>query len=329
MRICVFGAGAVGGHLAAKLAAAGHEVSVVARGAHLAAMQRNGITLRIGERTVVGRVRAVERPEALGAQDLVITTLKAPSLPMLADGIAPLLGAQTVVIFAQNGIPWWYGLNLGPGRPTPPDLGHLDPGGTLARAIPIDRVIGGVVQSSNEVVAPGIVANDFPHKGTLLIGAADDRQDERVTALRAMLDAADIQSPPTADIRKAIWSKLLVNMSVSTLSLLTGQKSIAIARDPALGEIFRRAFAEARAVAAAHGIDFSADGLDPEAIRQRLPDHLPSIRQDYERGRPMEIDAIVVAPQLFARAAGIATPTFDVIAAVATRLAADKGLYRA
>lgn len=329
MRICVFGAGAVGGHLATKLAAAGHEVSVVARGANLAAIQRNGLTLQIGTRQIVGRVKASDRPGDLGEQDIVISTLKAPGLASLAESIAPLLGKTTGIVFAQNGIPWWYPLGLAPSRPKPPDLARLDPGGALARAIASERVMGGIIHSSNEMIAPGIVSNDFPHKATLVIGEADDRPSPRIAGLREAFEQADIQSPPVSDIRKAVWTKVLVNMSVSTLCLLTGQKATVIAHDDALGEVFLRTYREAVAIATAHGIDFSGDGLAPEKTRANLPDHMPSIRQDYDLGRLMEIDAILLAPQSFARAAGVPTPSFDVIAAVAARLAIAKGLYRA
>ena len=328
MRICVFGAGAVGGHVAAKLAAAGHDVSVVARGPNLAAIQKEGITLQIGERRILGRVTASDRPGDLGTQDFVISTLKAPGLPALAEAIAPLLGTATGVVFAQNGIPWWYPLGLAPSRPKPPDLSRLDPGGVLSRAIAPERVIGGVIHSSNEMIAPGIVSNDAPHKATLVVGEADDRPSPRIAALREAFEQADIQSPAVSDIRKAIWAKLMINMSASTLCLLTGQKATIVDRDPALGEIFARAYREALAIAVAHGIDFGAGALAPETLRQTMPDHMPSIRQDYDRGRMMEIDAIVLAPQGFARVAGVATPTFDVIAAVAARLATEKGLYR-
>jgi 2-dehydropantoate 2-reductase len=328
MRLCVFGAGAVGGHFAAKLAASGHDVSVVARGPNLTAIRRNGIVLRIGERQILGRVTASDRPGDLGEQDFVISTLKAPGLADLAAGIAPLLGPSTGVVFAQNGVPWWYPLGLSRSRPKPPDLSRLDPGGALARAVAPERVIGGVIHSSNEVIAPGIVSNDAPYRGTLIVGEADDRPSPRIAALREAFEQAGIQSPPVSDIRKAIWTKLMLNMAASTLSLLTGQRATIIGRDPALGEIFVRAYREALAAAAAHGIDFGSDAPDPETLRPNMPDHLPSIRQDYDRGRMMEIDAIVLAPQSFARTAGIATPTFDVIAAVAARLAIDKGLYQ-
>jgi len=326
MRICIYGAGAVGGHLAARLAAAGHEVSVVARGAQLEAVRRNGVTLRAGEETIRGRVRASDRPADLGEQDIVVSTLKAPSLPALADGVASLLGRDTGVAFAINGIPRWYGIGIGR-RPAPPDLSALDPGGALARAVPPERILGGVVYSSNELTEPGIVTQAKPLKSLFLWGDADDRDGAACRALRAATIAAGGESPAVPDIRAAIWKKLFVNVAGSLLALLTRQPVSAVREDPELGELFRRLWDEMRAVAEAHGLDFSRETLDPEAMKRNLPHHRPSILQDYELGRPMEIEAIVRAPRAFARAAGVATPTLDTVVALATRLAADKGLY--
>jgi 2-dehydropantoate 2-reductase len=327
MRICVYGAGAIGGHLAAKLAAAGNDVAVIARGAQLAAIERNGIVLKIAERRVLGRVRAAACPEALGPQDIVISSLKAPSLPGLAAAIGPLLGPDTGVVFAQNGIPWWYPHELSPARPRPPDLARLDPGGALLRAVGPGRAIGAVIHSSNEVVEPGVISNDPPYASTLIVGEADDRDSARVRALRSALRAAGIDSPDVGDIRKALWTKLLMNMSGSTLCLLTGQRAPILARDPRLNAVWRRLVGEAAAIAAAHGIELGAEAAHPTGGTREPPDHKPSILQDYERGRAMEIDAIVMAPQLFARAAGLDTPVLDTVAAIAARLAAAKGLY--
>src|SRR5882757_4893101 len=160
MQICIFGAGAVGSHFAVRLALAGHDVSCVMRGAHLEAVKANGLTLRVGDAEFSARVRASDDPAALGPQDVVISTLKANSLSSLATGLPPLLRDDTAVVFAQNGIPWWYELGLPPDQPPPPDLGFLDPGGVLRAAVSQQRVVGGVIFSSNELVAPGIVVND-------------------------------------------------------------------------------------------------------------------------------------------------------------------------
>lgn len=326
MRICVFGLGAVGGHFAARLAAAGHEVSAVARGPVLAALKRDGVTLKSGGETVRARLAgASDRPADLGPQDVVLSTLKANALPALAEGAAPLLGPQTLVVFAQNGVPWWYGQGLAPGRPRPPDLARLDPGGALARAVGPERVVGGVIHSSNEMVAPGVVANDSPGRNSLFLGRPDDGADPGLDALRAALTEAGVASPPVADIRQAIWRKLVVNMTCSILCLITGRKATVVRDDARIGRLFLRLAAEAMAVAKAHGIDLS--DFEPEAFRRNPPDHLPSIRQDYDRSRPLELDALVAVPNAFARAAGLDTPSLDAIAALALRMGADKGLY--
>src|SRR5918996_85858 len=180
MRICIFGAGAVGGHLAAKLAARGHDVSVVARGAHLEAIRDKGITLVHGAETIRGRVRT----EAPGLQDFVFVTLKANALGAFAEHAAPLLGPDTGVVFAQNGIPWWYAIGLSPTRPRPPDLSFLDRDGALAHAVPSRNIIGGVVYSANELREPGVVVNNVPGNNMLVVGHADDRDSDQIRALR-------------------------------------------------------------------------------------------------------------------------------------------------
>ncbi len=323
MRICIFGAGAVGSHFAVRLALAGHEVCCVMRGPHLEAVRARGLTLRVGAAAFSARVKASDDPAALGPQDFVISTLKATALRDLASGLRPLLRDDTAVVFAQNGIPWWYDIGLAADRPPPPDLGFLDPGGGLRAAVASERIIGGVIFSSNEVVAPGIAENLSPERNMLLVGECDDRATERIERLRAALKGASIDSPPAAQIRKAIWSKLLTNMSMSVLCLLTGQTARAVRDDPALREAVPRLLDEANAVAQACYPDVTRVARTGPA-----PDHKPSILQDYELGRAMEIDVLVRAPAAFARAAGLSTPMLDLLAGLAIRQARDKGLYR-
>jgi 2-dehydropantoate 2-reductase len=324
MRICIFGAGAVGSHFAVRLALAGHEVSCVMRGAHLAAVKTNGLTLRVGDAEFNARVKASDDPAALGPQDLVISTLKATGVASLARGLKPLLGGDTPVIFAQNGIPWWYDIGLPAAHPVPPDLSFLDPGGALRAAVPKERIIGGVIFSSNEVIEPGVVANLSPERNMLLIGECDDRASERIGKLRALLEAASIASAPAAPIRETIWSKLLTNMSMSVLCLLTGQTARGVRDEPALQHVIPRLLDEANAV---------AQSCIPDVKRVTrsgpAPEHKPSILQDYELGRAMEIDVLVRAPAAFARAADLSTPMLDLIAGLAIQRARDKGLYKA
>ena len=322
MRICIYGAGAVGSHFAVRLALAGHDVSCVMRGPHLQAVKADGLTLRVGDVEFKAKVNASDDPAALGPQDFVISTLKATGVGALATGLQPLLGDDTAVVFAQNGIPWWYDIGLGPDAPPPPDLGFLDPGGKLRSAVAEDRIIGGVIFSANEVVAPGTVANLTPERNMLLVGECDDRASARIEGLRAALNAAAIQSPHVAQIRETIWTKLLTNMSMSVLCLLTGQTARGVRDDPALQEVIPRLLDEANAVAQS-----CFPGVKRVTRSGPAPDHKPSILQDYELGRAMEIDVLVRAPAAFARAADLSTPMLDLLAALAIRKARDTGLY--
>jgi 2-dehydropantoate 2-reductase len=324
MRICIFGAGAVGSHLAVRLARAGHDVACVMRGPHLEAVRSHGLKLRVGDAELSAKVRASGDPAQLGPQDVVISTLKATGLQGLVSGIAPLLGEDTAIVFAQNGIPWWYDIGLPQRHPAPPDLAFLDPGGRLRAAVARARIVGGVIFSSNEVVAPGVVQNLSPDRNRLVIGECDDRASERIAKLRAALNDAGIESPFVADIREAIWSKLLTNMSLSVLCLLTGQTARAVRNDPAFTNVIPRLMDESNEIAQ-HYI--------PEVKRVTrsgpAPNHKPSLLQDYELGRAMEIDVLVKAPAAFARAARLSTPMLDLMAALAIQKARDKGLYAA
>jgi 2-dehydropantoate 2-reductase len=266
-------------------------------------------------------VKASDDPAALGPQDVVISTLKATGLGSLAAGLRPLLRDDTSVVFAQNGIPWWYDLGLSD-HPPPPDLGFLDPGGALRAAVARERIIGGVIFSSNEITAPGAVTNFSPERNVLLIGECDDRDSERIALLRATLKQAAIDSPPVARIREAIWSKLLTNMSMSVLCLLTGQTARGVREDPALRDVVPRLLDEAQAVGQS-----CYPGIKRVTRTGAAPEHKPSILQDYELGRAMEIDVLVRAPAAFARAAGLSTPMLDLLAGLAIRQARDKGLY--
>jgi 2-dehydropantoate 2-reductase len=325
MRICVYGAGAIGGNFATRLAAAGNEVSVVVRGAHLDAIRANGLTMLSGDRTVTAKVKASDDPADLGPQDAVLVTLKSSGQHVLPAAIGPLLRDDTMVAFVQNGIPWWYGDGLGT-RPKAPDLSRLDPGGAIRRAVGMTRTIGAVVTSSNQVLEPGVIRNISPERNVLWIAEVDDTQSPRVLELRRTLVAAGIASPPTTDIRYDIWNKLMSSLSGGAVTLILREK------EPVLGNaiinpLARRAHAEALTVARAHGVMLDDSPEVRYAHGRAYPDHRVSILQDYEAGRPMEIESIVRAPLAFARAAGLATPTLDVIEALCVQLASFKGLY--
>jgi len=326
VNICVFGAGAVGGHLAAQLAASGHEVSVVARGAHFEAIRRNGLTLLKGEQRIVGKVRAAEDPRELGPVDYVLVTLKATGLAVLADRIGPLLGKDTAVVFAQNGIPWWYAQGISSARSRTPGLERLDPGGKIAKAVSPERVVGAVVYSANEVLEPGVVRNNAPQRNVLVLGEPDDRPSERVQRLAAALAKSSIDAPIETDIRRSIWAKLVINLGSSSIGVVAEGTVKDNFADPAIAELRKRMQAEARAIAAAHGVDTEGAPLPPPHTSGG-PQHKTSMLQDYELGRPMEIDAILMAPLWFAHAAGVSAPTLEAVIALAAHKARRKGLY--
>lgn len=317
MKLCVFGAGAVGGHLAAKLAAAGNDVSVVARGAHLAAMQSGPLKLIHGERTILGHVRAAERAAQLGPQEAVFVTLKANLLGAFADECAPLLGRDTAVLFVQNGIPWWYDARLE----------RLDPGRKLARAVEPNRVIGAVAYSANEIVAPGVVENHVPGNNMLVIGRPDREDTALLRSLRAALEQADVASPALEDIRQSIWAKLAQNLWTSTLCTLTHLSVRELQEHRELEPIAARAREEALAIARALGVAVERAPRRPSGKNSSGAAHKPSMLQDYERGRPMEVESQLYAPLELARVAKIHTPTLEVLVALVAAKAAAKGLF--
>jgi len=318
MKICVYGAGAVGGHVAARLAAAGSEVCAVARGEHLAAIRKNGLKLIRGDETIVSRVTASDKPADLGPQDCVLVTLKASVLGAFAEACAPLLGPRTAVAFVQNGIPWWYAR----------EFERLDPGGRLARAVSAERILGGVAYSANDVVEPGVVLNHVPNSNMIVLGEANNENSPRLQKLRSLLEQAGMSSPAVEDIRQAIWSKLAVNLGTSTLCTITGANIAEVRSNPRLAELAARLGAEGRAIAAALGVAIERAPQRPGGGQTSgMIQHKPSMLQDYERGRPMEIDAQLMAPLALARQKGVPVPTLETVAALVAFKAAAKGLY--
>ncbi len=326
MRVCIFGAGATGGHFAIRLARGGHDVSVIARGAQLDAIRRKGLQLRSGDDMLSARVAASDDAKAFGAQDVVLVTTKATALPAVAEGIGPLIGPQTLVVFTQNGMTWWYPLGLPQHCPPPPKLPLFDLADRFLPLMRREQIAGGIVYSANELEAPGLVRNNSPHHNRLEIGAVGANDSAALAAARAMLKESGLLSPDPGDIRAAVWTKLLNNMSGSVLGLVTASTSDSARNDVGLRAIYRRLVREGLTVSAAHGYPL-ADVLDTERMLARLLHHKASLLQDYEQGRAMEIGEIVLAPLAFARAAGIPTPTLDAIAALAAKLAGDRGLF--
>ena len=324
MKICVFGAGAVGGHAAARLARGGADVSVIARGAHLAAMQANGIEVRAPEETFHASVTASEDPAQLGPQDAVFVTLKAPALPAMAAVIAPLLGPETAVVFAMNGIPWWYFYQEG-GPHDGRRMERLDPGGAVWQAVGPERTIGAVVNSACTVVEPGViqVANA---NGRINVGEPGGSVSPRAQAIAAALRAGGLGSEAVPDIRRAIWAKLMLNLGSGPMGVLTQSPGSAVFQEAACCDALRRIAAELTELADAMGCPVTAN---PEAqIANSLKlNHTASIVQDLTLGRPMEIEAIFAAPLELARLVDVQTPTLDLLVALAKVRGRSAGLY--
>ena len=304
--------------MAAKLAAAGHDISVIARGPHLEAMRERGVKLLQGEKTIVGRVRAVERAQELGPQEAVFVTLKANALGTFADQCAPLMAKDTAVVFVQNGIPWWYDRSLT----------RLDPDGRLARAIPAASIAGGVAYSANEIIEPGVIENHVPGNNMIVIGRADRVESPLIRNLRKALEDADMSSPALADIRQSVWQKAAQMLGNSTLCTLTELPVGAVRNDAALKEIVAKASAEGLAIAKALGVDVDAAPQRPSGGHASgAQSHKPSILQDYERGRPMEVETQLMAPLALGRMVRIPTPTLDILVPLVAAKAAARGLY--
>ena len=325
MRVCVFGAGAVGGYLAGFLAQGGNDVSVVARGAHLAAIRANGLTVETPDRSINVKLAASDNPAELGRQDAVIVTVKAPALPAVAATIAPLLGPDTPVAFPMNGIPWWYfHAHGGPldGRRLP----RLDPDDALWRTIGPRRAIGGIFWPACSVPAPGVVRLlTGAGRGTVL-GEPDGSTTPRIEALAAAFRAADLPVTIAGNIRELIWQKLAFNLSAGPMCVLTQAPVRATHEETALIECSRRMLAEGEAIAAAMGYQLGIDAEHVVATNTKLA-HRPSILQDLEAGRPMEIDALYTVPLEMARLIGVAAPTLDLLVAMIKVRARAAGLY--
>jgi 2-dehydropantoate 2-reductase len=326
MRICIYGAGAIGGYMAVGLARSGQEVSVVARGAHLAAIEANGITLRIGGETRVARVAASSDARAFGVQDLVICTLKAHQAYEAAPAFSPLLGPDTAVLTAMNGIPWWYFHGSG-GSFEGHHLAAVDPGGRQWNAIGPRRAVGCVVEPACEVVAPGVIEHHEFNR--LVIGEPDGSRSSRVTALAKVLSDAGFDAPIRDQIRWNIWVKLWGNVCFNPISALTGETVDRILATPPLLALCKTMMLEARAVNESLGVQVPAEMMDRRfAAAATLTGHKMSMLQDLERGRPLEIDALVTAVQELARLTGVPTPAIDAVLALVQARGAAAGLYR-
>jgi 2-dehydropantoate 2-reductase len=324
MKICIYGAGAIGGLLGAKLARAGEEVSLIARGAHLEAIRSRGLKLIGPEEEFVVRPRSGDSAADIGAQDYVVLALKAPAVGGIVDRLQPLLGPATTVVMAVNGVPWWYFYGLeGPHRDR--RLPIVDPADRQWRGIGPERVLGCVVYPAAEVVEPGVIRHIAGDRFSL--GEPDGSRSERALALSRALIKAGLKAPVRPDIRTEIWVKLWGNVAFNPISALTGGTLRQICEDPRTRALARAVMTEAEAVAKALGVEMPIDvdrRLDGAAA---VGDHKTSMLQDFERRRPTEIDAIVGAVAELGDIVQMPTPTIDAVYALVRQKAALLGLY--
>lgn len=326
MKICIYGAGAIGGLLGAKLALAGEEVTLIARGPHLQAMREKGLVLRMEGQELTARPKATSDPREAGPQDYVIITLKAHSVPAAAPAMQPLLGPETAVVTAMNGVPWWYFYRHGG-----PHDGHrlkaVDPDGSLERLIPPARCIGCVVYPAAEVVEPGVVQHQYGNR--FMLGEPDGAKSPRALALSEALTRAGFKAPVRPRIRDDIWTKLWGNLSFNPVSALTTGTLAAIAGDPGTRAVIRRMMTEAEAVGRALGVQFPVDVETRIGWAADVGEHRTSMLQDLELRRPMEIDALVTAVAEMGDLAGIDTPFIDTVLALVIQRARIAGCYPA
>jgi 2-dehydropantoate 2-reductase len=325
MRITVFGAGAIGGYLAAKLALAGRtDLSIVARGAHLEAIRSGGLRLiEDGKETAVP-VRAAAQADELDIQDYVVLALKAHSLGPALDQIAPLLGDDTAVVIMQNGVPWWYFHKIG-GVLEGSGIASVDPGGAIWERLGPERAIGAVVYPAAEVDAPGLIRHVEGKRFSL--GEPSGERSERVVRLAEELVAAGLQAPVRDDIRSEMWVKLWGNLSFNPISALTGSTLADIVADEGTRSVARAMMLEAQAIGERLGVRFPIDVDRRIKGAGAVGAHKTSMLQDLERGRPMEIDALVTAVQELGQLTGQPTPTIDLVLALVRRLAIERGCY--
>ncbi len=317
MRIAIVGAGAIGSYLGAQLAAAGNEVSLIARGEHLQALKEKGVKVRFADRELAEHPFATDDPAEVGAVDAVFLTLKANSLPAMAPRLAPLLGPATTVISGQNGIPWWFFQNFG-GPMEGTRLEKVDPGGLLLAAIPIHRIVGCVIYPSATIVEPGVILHIEGNR--FAIGEPDGQLSERCEKLAAVLQNAGLRCPVRRRIRHEIWVKLIGNLALNPVSVLTGATLEEMLKDEGARELIRSIMEEGVAVAKAIGLHLDISVEQRMQGAERVGAHKTSMLQDFERGRPLELDCIAGAVVELAGEVGVSVPCTGAVYACAKLL---------
>lgn len=325
MKICVFGAGAIGGYMGVKLAQAGADVSLVARGPHLAAMQANGLTLiEEGDVRTNVAVTASDNPEDLGPQDYVIVTLKAHSVPPVVPKMQPLIGPDTTIVSGVNGVPWWYFHKIGT-ELEGTRLASVDPGDAQWNGFGPDRVLGCVVYPAAEVIEPGVIKHIEGNRFSL--GEPDGSRSERAMALSKALSAAGLKAPVRPRLRDEIWVKLWGNLSFNPISALTHATLDVLCTDPGTRAVARGMMLEAQEIAEKLGVKFPIDVEKRIDGGAAVGAHRTSMWQDLDQGRPMEIDALVGSVQELGRLTETPTPTIDTVLALISLRGKTAGLY--
>jgi 2-dehydropantoate 2-reductase len=324
-RICIVGAGAIGGWLGAGLSQVGCDISFLARGDTLTALQTQGLTLQSGTQPEqTHKVRARNSAAELGVQDLVIIAVKAPALRDVALQIAPLLGKHTVVLTAMNGVPWWFLQGFG-GDLANRALTSVDAAGDIAAAIPAHHIIGGVVHASCSVVSPGVIRHAFGNK--IIVGEPSGQLSPRVTALAALLEKASFEAPIAEQIQRDIWFKLWGNMTMNPVSAITGATTEQVLDDDLVRGFCSNVMLEAKEIGSRLGIPIDQQPEDRHAVTRKLGSFKTSMLQDVEAGKTVELDALVGAVKELGQLTQIATPYTDALFGMARLHARVHGLY--
>lgn len=323
-RVCVYGAGAIGGWIGTRLGLAGCELSVVARGATLQALQAHGLRLDQGGQTLAVPVRASADPAALGVQDLVLVAIKAPAMAEVARHIGPLLGPQTIVLTAMNGVPWWFFQGFG-GAYAGRRLATIDPDGAIARAIPAAHVLGCIVHASCALQGPGHARHHFGNG--LIVGEPAGGTSPRVQALAELLQRAGIDTQVSDQIQKDCWFKLWGNMTVNPISAMTGATTDLIMDDDLVRGFVTQVMLEAKEIGARIGIPIAQQPEDRHAVTRKLGAFKSSMLQDVEAGRPVELDALVTVVRELGQMTETPTPFTDALLGLARLHARGRGLY--
>ena len=330
MKVCIYGAGAIGGWIGVHLAQTGHEVSVVARGTTLEALQKYGlqcVQTQAAEARLKADVKVSANPADLGPQDLVIVAVKAPAMADVAKGIAPLLGPNTMVMTAMNGVPWWFFQGFG-GKLQGTTLSTIDPEGRIAKAIPAHHVVGCVVHASCSLDAPGVVRHHFGQG--LILGEPADQHGQvsaRVQQLVTDLQAADFNASASAQIQKDVWYKLWGNMTVNPISAITGATTDLILKDDLVRDFVSKVMLEAKAIGEKIGIPIAQTPEDRHAVTLKLGAFKTSMLQDVEAGKTVELDALVSGVRELGQLTQVSTPYTDALLGLSRLHASVRGLY--